>query len=232
MHQDLRKLRIKMTTALLCVTMNPSSCFLQTLLGLMCYSYGLRDQGFELLNAFGCTCSVHHVREHGIFWANKRNVLEELDCTRPWRISIDNLNFHIKFAKNLTDAGSGPKKMLNLVTGQVSTRTVALRDTCSQGTLSASVHHSLATYACNIATCSLTEQSFVLDLTGEKDPYFDLFVTACFTTTVHRLHTPPLECKSTFIESLRTYLPHWTPSCADNVAYTTILRHYLEVLVT
>ena len=38
-----------MVIGLLCRTMNPQRCFIQTLIGLMCYAYGLRDKGFELL---------------------------------------------------------------------------------------------------------------------------------------------------------------------------------------
>ena len=97
--RELRMLRIRMVIGLLCFTMNPISCFFQTLIGLTCYAYGLRDRGFELLNAFGCTCSADHIRKHGTFWANKRNVLDELNCTRTWRVSIDNLNFHINMPK-------------------------------------------------------------------------------------------------------------------------------------
>ena len=121
-YKDIRKLIIWMVIALLCLTMNPN-CFFQTLIGLICYAYGLRDKGFDVLNTLGCTCSIDHLRYHGAFWANKCKAVEELDKTRPWHISIDNLNFHIKFAKNLPVSSNGAKKMLNLITGQVTTRT-------------------------------------------------------------------------------------------------------------
>lgn len=133
--RELRMLRIRMVIGLLCFTMNPISCFFHTLIGLTCYAYGLRDRGFELLNAFGCTCSANHIREHGTFWANKRNVLDELDCTRTWCVSIDNLNFHMQYAKSLQAGSSAAKKMLNRVTGQVSTRTVETRNTPMHQTL-------------------------------------------------------------------------------------------------
>ncbi len=221
-YRDLRRLRIRMTIALLCVTRNPATCFFQTLLGLMCYAYGLRDRGFELLNAFGCTCSAEHIREHGTFWANKRNVLEELDCNRPWRVSIDNLNFNIKFAKTLQAGSSGAKKMLNLITGQVSTRIAEARSIRLHHTLRDLVHHTLASCSRNATTLPLTETDFLVDSKGERDPYLDLFVSACFVSAIGRLHTSPVECQSTFMESLRDYLPHWTPSSPDNVVYTTI----------
>ena len=56
-------------------------------------AFGLRDNGFEILNAFGCTCSTDHVFK-----------------------VFDNLNYKIKFAKEkLGDSESGG--MLNLITG-------------------------------------------------------------------------------------------------------------------
>ena len=82
-----------------------------------------RGKRFEVFNTHGCTCSIDHLKNHGAFWANKHKAVEELDKTRPWRISIDNLNLHIKFAKNLPGSSNGAKKMLNLITGQVTTRT-------------------------------------------------------------------------------------------------------------
>jgi hypothetical protein len=48
LYTDRRRHRVRMVTALLCNTMNPSCCFFQTLVGLICYAYGLRDKGFEL----------------------------------------------------------------------------------------------------------------------------------------------------------------------------------------
>ena len=120
LYQDLRACRIKMIISLMCFTMDPCCCFLQTLTGLLCYAYGLRDKGFEALNAFGCLAGIDHIRAHGSFWASKRSPINELDVKKLWRMSIHNLNFHIKFAKNLPEAATGAKKMLNLITGQVS----------------------------------------------------------------------------------------------------------------
>ena len=95
LYIDRRRHRIRMVIALICNTMNPS-CFFQTVVGLVCYAYGLRDKGFELLNMLGCTCSIDLLRSHGSFWASKRKAVDELDCKQPWRVSLDNLNFQIK----------------------------------------------------------------------------------------------------------------------------------------
>ena len=119
LYQDLRSSRIKMIIALLCFTMNPTCCFYQTLVGLICYEYGLRDKGFEMLNALGCSASIDHIRSHGSFWATQRQAINELDANKFWRASLDNLNFNIKFAKNVPEGSTGAKKMLNLITGQV-----------------------------------------------------------------------------------------------------------------
>ena len=73
LYEDLRCSRVRMIIASLCFefTMNPQCCFVQTIVGLMCYAYGLRDKGFDLLNTMGCTCSIDHIRSHGSYWASR-----------------------------------------------------------------------------------------------------------------------------------------------------------------
>ena len=110
-YQDLRSSRIKMIIALLCFTMNPTCCFYQTLVGLICYAYGLRDKGFEMLNALGCSAIIDHIRSHGSFWAIQRQAINELDANKFWWASLDNLNFNIKFAKNIPEGSTGAKKI-------------------------------------------------------------------------------------------------------------------------
>ena len=100
LYSDMRKIRIYMIISLLCYTLNPSAVFLQTLIGLFCYAYGLRDKGFEILNAFGCTCSIDHIRKHGNYWATQRNAIDELNTKQLLRVSFDNLNYKIKFRRN------------------------------------------------------------------------------------------------------------------------------------
>lgn len=95
LYSDMRKLRL---ISLMCYAKNPSVTFMQTIIGLFCYAYGLRDKGFEILNFFGCSCSVDHVRRHGDFWSSHRSVMDELDVKKLWRISFDNLNFKIKYS--------------------------------------------------------------------------------------------------------------------------------------
>ena len=59
-------------------------------LGLLCYAYGLRNRGFELLNAVGCTSSIDHIRAHGSYWASKLQPVQELNVNKLWHISVDN----------------------------------------------------------------------------------------------------------------------------------------------
>ena len=69
--------------------MNPKACFFQTLIGLVCYSFGLRDRGYDMLNALGICCSSDQVRKHGSIWANRRRATDELDRRQFWRVSFD-----------------------------------------------------------------------------------------------------------------------------------------------
>ena len=90
-----------MVSALLSNALDPRSCFLQTLIGLACYAQGLRDKGFKILNAFGVATSVFHIREHGNFWARMCNAIDEINPKIFSRVTIDNLDFRIKYAKKL-----------------------------------------------------------------------------------------------------------------------------------
>jgi hypothetical protein len=53
------------------------------------------------LNAFGIVCSVDQVRKHDTFWSEKRCDTDELKRNTFWRVSFDNLDFKMKFAKYL-----------------------------------------------------------------------------------------------------------------------------------
>ena len=98
------------------------SCFLQTLIGLACYAQGLRDKGMKLLNSFGITSSVSHIREHGSWWAKIRKAINEINILSFWRVTFDNLDFKMKFAKKISAGGGQLKRMLHLLTSQVSFR--------------------------------------------------------------------------------------------------------------
>ena len=71
-HSHDRKLKCMMICAIMANNMDPRKCFLQTLVGLACYAQGLRDKGMKMLNSFGVTSSIFHIRQHGTFWARVR----------------------------------------------------------------------------------------------------------------------------------------------------------------
>lgn len=229
LYKDLRSMRIKMIISLLCFTMNPQCCFFQTIVGLLCYAYGLRDKGFELLNGIGCTSSIDHIRVHGSYWARRLQPIQELSVNKHWRVSIDNLNlnFHIKFAKSLPEASTGAKKMLNLITGQVSHQKQSfnqqpmsvpgLRQLVHQ-TVSKSIHSAILP----IDRSTITVQNFYNKQGTPENFYFEGFIQACYLCTVNRLTLPPLSHDKTLMETLQSYMPHWTPACKDKIVYTTV----------
>ena len=90
-----------MICAIMANMMDTRSCFLQILVGLACYSQGLRDKGMKILNAFGITSSISHIREHGSWWARIRKAINEINVKSFWRVTFDNLDFRMKFAKKI-----------------------------------------------------------------------------------------------------------------------------------
>ena len=92
-----------MVCSILANVMDPS--FVQTLIGLACYAQGLRDKGMKLLNTFGEMASIFHIRQHGS-WAKIRKAINEISLKASWRVTFDNLDFKMKFAKKIS-SGSG-----------------------------------------------------------------------------------------------------------------------------
>ncbi len=111
--------------------MNPTSSFLQTLVGLSCFSSGLRDVGFGQLNALGVCCSIDQLRRISRFWAENRDCKEEIPKDTLWRVSIDNLEFKFRFAKSLGAGEGGLNRMLHLMTAQVVTGSDSSADPAS-----------------------------------------------------------------------------------------------------
>ena len=231
LYQDLRLSRIKMIIALLCFTMNPTCCFYQTLVGLICYAYGLRDKGFEMLNALGCSASIDHIRSHGSFWATQRQAINELDANKFWRASLDNLNFNIKFSKNIPEGSTGAKKMLNLITGQVTHQSSSTPNNPPNQkelvpSLKELVHrhivkeiHSKVVSKPRNTVCV---NDFKVQPGSNENYYFELLLGVSYKCVVNRLSLSPSEHKSTLIETINTFMPHWTPNKKDKIVYATI----------
>lgn len=121
-YRHSRNIKCMMVCAILANMMDARSCCLQTLIGLACYAQGLRDKGIKVLNAFGITNSVSHIREHGSWWAKIRKAVNEIDVLSFWRVTFDNLDFKMKFAKKISAGGGQLNRMLHLLTSQVSFR--------------------------------------------------------------------------------------------------------------
>ena len=222
-YKHLRKVRIQNIIGMLCLTMNPNCCFLQTLNGLLCYAYGLRDKGFKALNALGCCCSVDHIRNHGTFWANQKNCIDQLNGLKPWRLTIDNLNFYMKYAKNLPESATGANKMLNLLTAQVShPSSVPVTPLTLKGMVFKSMATSVQPHIKPLERSSVDIDNFMVKSGGHESYYYQHFLGVCYVVTLRGLSLPPTEHKCTFLKAIQSMMPHWTPQSKDNVVYATI----------
>ena len=106
--------------------------------------------------------------------------------------------------------------MLNLITGQVTTRTSEYLKTES---LTAMVHHTIAKLTNQVEP--LITLSFLSNFESNADMYYLMFSQSCLATTVKRLQTSPLDCSETFIQSLCKFMPHFTPHTRDAIVYVT-----------
>ena len=171
---------------------------------------GLRDAGFEILNTFGCTCSIDHIRQHGEYWTQQRKACDELQPTQFWRVTIDNLNFKRKFAKNLTEGGNTPQKMLNLLTGQV--------------TYTTSTETFLNDPTPYREKTRVSEYDFLVDETNGSEKNLKSFNQTVYKTTLKRLEFAPTDCSESLIESFHEEMPNWTPPTGDKVTFATELQ--------
>ena len=222
LYNDMRKLSIFTINSLLCYTKNPSITFIQTIIGLFCYAYGLRDKRFEILNAFGCSCSVDHIRRHGDYWSSQRSMMDELDSKKLWRVSFDNLNFKLRYSKDIKGEG-GPKRALNLITGQVAytechdkvstpANNIPSLKELAKKKLNTFVHPE------HISKDNVQENDLKI---SDKDYYHNIFNNAVYKCMSHRASKSTDELDSTLMEDLRGHLPHWTPSNGDKIVYST-----------
>ena len=186
--------------------MDPNVTFMQTLIGLACYAQGLRDKGIKLLNNFGITTSVFHIRQHGSWWAKIRNAIKEISSHAFWHVTFDNLDFRMKFAKKLSSGGGQLKRMFHLLTSQVSFRKNSTHPFNSN-------HH-------GIATKDLTENHFKLD--------YDKTEWEKFSKSTFKVICDENESSSnsqtgpSLLTKLQQHMPHWTPTCSDKIVYTTV----------
>ena len=63
----------------------------------------------KVLNACVVTCSMFHIRQHGSLWARLRKAISEISPSAFWRVTFDNMDFKMKFAKK-SDSGGGDSR--------------------------------------------------------------------------------------------------------------------------
>ena len=135
-----------------------------------------------------------------------------------WRVTVDNLEFKMAFAKKIFSGGY-QKRMLHLLTGQVS-------------------HHSPPAEpcptACPLASCeasrlpeSLQELDF-LDLTISERVHYCKFASTVLSVigTADRLFCKPSECSQSLLQVLWTRLESFTPAESDVIKYATVREAY------
>lgn len=74
----------------------------------MCYTSGLRDRGFEVLNAFGCTCSAEQIHEQVSGLTSETHLMSSTTIVH----GVGQLIMQTS-TKSLQNTSSGAKKMLN-----------------------------------------------------------------------------------------------------------------------
>ena len=209
------RLKIQAVIAILCNVQNSKCVMLQSVIGLAAYAYGLRDRGFKLLNMFGITCGIDHIRRLATEWSRSRKVTDEIDEKAFWRVTFDNLNFKRKFAKTFAVGGESSGRMLNLLTGQVSHRTETLEKQSENIKQSETLHNSTQIE-------QVTDDSFFLYDFGDERQAWEQFLDTLLTVEQKRLDSTPGDLKSTLLQDIKNVMPDFTPENPDNVAYATV----------
>ena len=127
--------------------------------------------------------------------------------------------------KNISNTAlNGVKKMLNLITGQVSTRTHEIIRNVQPGTglLSALARKALEHPFVVPISHKITEKDFKLHKDSCEDFYYMAFSKSTFSTTMERLYTTPMQGKEnlhTFITKIHATLDSQT---ICHIVYATI----------
>ena len=203
-HSSSRRLKCMMICAIMANNMDPRICFTQTLLGLACYAQGLRDKGIKLLNAFGVTCSPFHIRQHGSWWAKMRDAMKEINPHAWWRVTFDNLDFRMKFAKKIS-VGGNLRRMLHLLTSQVSFRKNSDHPFNNKTPL---------TKPTDLKTAHF-------EIEHDNKEWLN-FAKSTFKIVFKDIKEDNLEPTQPIITKLEKHLSHWTSETHDKIVYTTI----------
>ena len=200
-------LKVQMIIALLCNIMNNSCIFMQKLIGYVLFTGGLRKKATDILNSFGISCSYSTLDNEAKYWSDHRDPLSELDKTKTWRLSFDNLNFKRKFAKTVQFGGDMGGRMLNLITSQVTHNSENV--TVNQPVTQVPRKETLA------------EQDFFYQPESQEYVIWTQFLKEVSDVVVTRFKNID-KLSSTFLKDLESRLPTYTPTSPDNVVYTRI----------
>ena len=198
--------RILMAVGILCNLKNRKSLVVQTIIGLSMFAGGLKDNGYRILNHFGLSCSIKHIRRMAKSWSSVRKCIDEINHKHMWRITFDNLNFNRKFAKTSALGGDKSGRMLDLLTGQVSH----------------SANEPLQPFFPGEATEIPLEdtQQFRIDERLEESSSYNSYLTNLTTCQIQRNevdnHTTIL------LKDLEHKMPDFTPPTKDIIAYATV----------
>jgi hypothetical protein len=204
-----QSLKLKMAIGMLCNIKNPSSIMMQTIIGLGMYANGLRDSGFEILNKFGVSCGIKHIRRMANKWCELRKCIDEIDIRGFWRLTFDNLNFRRKYAKTFKDGGDVGGRQLDLLTGQASRRDV----TAQQGA------YLMMDFEETQMTCPA---DFKLHNRGKEKSAWLQYMAGISQCHNIRMSLSVNNMETKLIEDLEDHMPNFTPSCKDNIVYGTV----------
>lgn len=131
----------------------------------------------------------------------------------------------MKFAKHLPESRTGANKMLNLLTCQVSHLTCNEKEEQSATTMKEAIHKYISKHI-NFHITLKEKSSISCDdfstLSSQECYYLQHLLAVCHACTAQRLSLKPTECSSTFLDSVQSLMPYWTPNKKDNVVYATI----------
>ena len=134
----------------------------------------------------------------------------------------------MKFVKCLGSALEGVKKMLNLITAQVSTRQIVnetnhpIHNPQHIPNLQCLAKEAIRGHFEDIRPIPHEMLSLDILCHREDDNHMLNFCKTSYICTIDRSSTSPIHYSNTFFLSLSKYLPHWTSSSADKFTFATI----------
>ena len=202
-------LKIQMVIGILCNIKSQKCTFLQNMIGLSLFAGGVKDRICDLLAMYGLTTTSRTIRNLIQKWSDKRNLISEIDKTKFWRFSFDNLNFLRKYANTFKLGCKFIGRMLNLLTGQVNHRS---SEVIASHSLDDELDSTNKTFA---------EEDFFGVSDNEKSAWDD-YIGSIFSVAHDRKDKGTNTIPTSFIEDLQHHLPDFSPPEPDINAFARI----------